>query len=115
MRVITGVILLFVTSLSNAAADPVVVNADHPLHGEWDFAPVQVWKVDEVLGEPLTQVSTIRLAADGRIYAVASSEDSIDSAAKLGAHMVMFADRPWEMRKPMIEKGRELHPLICYG
>ena len=35
---------------------------------------------------------------DGRIYAVASSEDSIDSAAKLGAHMVMFADRPWEMR-----------------
>lgn len=46
---------------------------------------------------------------DGRIYAVASSEDSIDSAAKLGAHMVMFADRPWEMRVPMIERGRELH------
>jgi alkanesulfonate monooxygenase SsuD/methylene tetrahydromethanopterin reductase-like flavin-dependent oxidoreductase (luciferase family) len=46
---------------------------------------------------------------DGRIYAVASSEDSIDSAAKLGAHQVMFADRPWELRAPMIEKGRELH------
>ena len=46
---------------------------------------------------------------EGRIYAVASSEDSVDSAAKLGAHMVMFADRPWEMRKPMIDKGRELH------
>jgi alkanesulfonate monooxygenase SsuD/methylene tetrahydromethanopterin reductase-like flavin-dependent oxidoreductase (luciferase family) len=46
---------------------------------------------------------------DGRIYAVASSEDSIDSAAKIGAHMVMFADRPWEMRAPGIEKGRELH------
>jgi alkanesulfonate monooxygenase SsuD/methylene tetrahydromethanopterin reductase-like flavin-dependent oxidoreductase (luciferase family) len=46
---------------------------------------------------------------EGRIYAVASSEDSIDSAAKLGAHMVMFADRPWEMRKPMIDRGRELH------
>ena len=46
---------------------------------------------------------------DGRIYAVASSEDSIDSAAKLGAHMVMFADRPWEMRAPGIERGRELH------
>jgi hypothetical protein len=30
----------------------------------------------------------------GRIYAVASSEDSIDSAAKLGAPIVMFADRP---------------------
>ena len=46
---------------------------------------------------------------DGRIYAVASSEDSIDSAAKLGAHMVMFADRPWEMRAPNIERGRALH------
>jgi alkanesulfonate monooxygenase SsuD/methylene tetrahydromethanopterin reductase-like flavin-dependent oxidoreductase (luciferase family) len=30
---------------------------------------------------------------DGRIYAVASSEDSVDSAARLGAHMVMFSDR----------------------
>ena len=46
---------------------------------------------------------------DGRIYAVASSEDSVNSAAKLGAHMVMFADRPWEMRAPVIERGRELH------
>src|SRR5260370_21554049 len=46
---------------------------------------------------------------DGRIYAVASSEDSIDSAAKLGAHIVMFADRPWEMRLPAIERGRQLH------
>jgi len=46
---------------------------------------------------------------DGRIYAVASSEDSVESAAKLGAHIVMFADRPWEMRAPGIERGRELH------
>ena len=46
---------------------------------------------------------------EGRIYAVASSEDSVKSAAKLGAHMVMFADRPWEMRVPVIERGRELH------
>jgi alkanesulfonate monooxygenase SsuD/methylene tetrahydromethanopterin reductase-like flavin-dependent oxidoreductase (luciferase family) len=46
---------------------------------------------------------------DGRIYAVASSEDSVDSAARLGAHIVMFADRPWEMRAPGIERGRELH------
>ena len=46
---------------------------------------------------------------EGRIYAVASSEDSVKSAAKLGAHVVMFADRPWEMRVPVIEKGRELH------
>src|SRR5258708_19862941 len=46
---------------------------------------------------------------DGRIYAVASSEDSVDSAAKLGAHLVMFADRPWEMRAPAIGHGRTLH------
>jgi alkanesulfonate monooxygenase SsuD/methylene tetrahydromethanopterin reductase-like flavin-dependent oxidoreductase (luciferase family) len=46
---------------------------------------------------------------DGRIYAVASSEDSVNSAAKLGAHMVMFADRPWEMRAPVIRRGQELH------
>lgn len=46
---------------------------------------------------------------DGRIYAVASSEDSVDSAAKLGAHMVMFADRPWDMRLPAIEFGRTQH------
>jgi alkanesulfonate monooxygenase SsuD/methylene tetrahydromethanopterin reductase-like flavin-dependent oxidoreductase (luciferase family) len=46
---------------------------------------------------------------DGRIYAVASSEDSVESAAKLGAHIVMFADRPWEMRAPGIERGRQLH------
>src|SRR3954462_14214733 len=41
---------------------------------------------------------------DGRIYAVASSEDSVISAAKLGAHMVMFADRPWEMRLSVIAR-----------
>jgi alkanesulfonate monooxygenase SsuD/methylene tetrahydromethanopterin reductase-like flavin-dependent oxidoreductase (luciferase family) len=46
---------------------------------------------------------------DGRIYAVASSEDSVVSAAKLGAHIVMFADRPWEMRLPVVERGRALH------
>jgi alkanesulfonate monooxygenase SsuD/methylene tetrahydromethanopterin reductase-like flavin-dependent oxidoreductase (luciferase family) len=46
---------------------------------------------------------------DGRIYAVAASEDSILSAAKIGAHIVMFADRPWEMRMPAIELGRRLH------
>ena len=46
---------------------------------------------------------------DGRIYAVASSEDSIVSAAKLGAYIVIFTDRPWKMRLPSIEKGRELH------
>src|SRR6185503_9085919 len=38
-----------------------------------------------------------------------SSEDSVDSAAKLGAHIMMFTDRPWEMRLPQIEHGRDLH------
>jgi len=44
----------------------------------------------------------------GRIYAVASSEDSVEAAARLGAHMVMFSDRPWHMRLPAIERNREL-------
>ena len=46
---------------------------------------------------------------DGRIYAVASSEESGMSAAKLGAHGIMFADRPWDMRMPGIERGRAIH------
>jgi alkanesulfonate monooxygenase SsuD/methylene tetrahydromethanopterin reductase-like flavin-dependent oxidoreductase (luciferase family) len=45
---------------------------------------------------------------DDRIYAVASSEDSVLSAARLGAHMVMFSDRPWPMRLAAIERFREL-------
>lgn len=45
-----------------------------------------------------------------RLYAVASSDDSVVSAAKLGAHMVMFADRPWPSRMPAIEKHRKLVP-----
>lgn len=46
---------------------------------------------------------------DGRIYAVASSEDSVASCARLGARMVMFSDRPWTMRMPSIELNRTLH------
>jgi alkanesulfonate monooxygenase SsuD/methylene tetrahydromethanopterin reductase-like flavin-dependent oxidoreductase (luciferase family) len=45
---------------------------------------------------------------DGRVYAVASSDDSVVSAARLGARMVMFADRPWPLRMPAIEKHRAL-------
>jgi alkanesulfonate monooxygenase SsuD/methylene tetrahydromethanopterin reductase-like flavin-dependent oxidoreductase (luciferase family) len=45
---------------------------------------------------------------DGRIYAVASSEDSVEAAARLKARMVMFADRPWPMRLPQIERHRNL-------
>jgi hypothetical protein len=42
------------------------------------------------------------------VYAVASSDDSVVSAARLNARMVMFADRPWPMRMPAIQKHREL-------
>jgi alkanesulfonate monooxygenase SsuD/methylene tetrahydromethanopterin reductase-like flavin-dependent oxidoreductase (luciferase family) len=45
---------------------------------------------------------------DHRLYAVASSDDSVVSAARLNARMVMFADRPWPMRMPAIEKHRAL-------
>jgi alkanesulfonate monooxygenase SsuD/methylene tetrahydromethanopterin reductase-like flavin-dependent oxidoreductase (luciferase family) len=45
---------------------------------------------------------------DGRTYAVASSEDSVEAAARLKARMVMFADRPWPMRLAQIERHREL-------
>lgn len=58
-----------------------------------------------------------------RLYAVASSDDSIESAARIKATMVMFADRSWDHRMPSIERHRtrfkELHgvsappPLTC--
>ena len=47
-------------------------------------------------------------AFDGRVYAVASSDDSVVSAARLDARMVMFADRPWPIRMPAIQKHRDL-------
>jgi len=45
---------------------------------------------------------------DRRVYAVASSDDSVVSAARLDAAMVMFADRPWPIRMPAITKHRQL-------
>lgn len=45
---------------------------------------------------------------ENRIYAVASSEDSVEAAARLKARMVMFADRPWPMRQAQIERHRAL-------
>ena len=48
-----------------------------------------------------------------RLYAVANSNDSIDSAARIGARMIMFAERQWDHRLPGIERHRknfrELH------
>jgi len=60
---------------------------------------------------------------EGRTYAVATSDDSLEAAARLRAAMVMFADRSWKSRLPSIEKWRALYrelnaeepppPLIC--
>jgi alkanesulfonate monooxygenase SsuD/methylene tetrahydromethanopterin reductase-like flavin-dependent oxidoreductase (luciferase family) len=49
-----------------------------------------------------------RYSFEGRIYAVAASDDSVDACARLGARMVMFADRPWPLRMPAINRHREL-------
>lgn len=51
---------------------------------------------------------------DDRLYAVASSDDSIESAARIGGRMVMFADRSWEHRLPSVEKHRALY-LALHG
>ncbi len=60
---------------------------------------------------------------EGRLYAVASSDDSIEAAARLKARMTMFSDRSWASRKPSIDRWRDLYrefhgeeppaPLIC--
>jgi alkanesulfonate monooxygenase SsuD/methylene tetrahydromethanopterin reductase-like flavin-dependent oxidoreductase (luciferase family) len=60
---------------------------------------------------------------DGRTYAVATSDDSLEAAARLKAAMVMFADRSWKARLPAIEKWRAMYreyhdtepppPLVC--
>ncbi len=42
----------------------------------------------------------------GRLYAVANSNDSVDAAARVGARMVMFAERQWGHRLPAIERYR---------
>ena len=56
-----------------------------------------------------------------RIYAVANSSDSVESAARIGACMIMFAERQWDHRLPSIEHhrkrfrelhGREAPPLL---
>ena len=82
-------------------AAPMIVNA---LRTGWIEADGTYYKQPRVELRPRPKYSF-----DGRIYAVASSEDSVDSAARLGAHMVMFSDRPWPMRLPAIQRNREMH------
>src|SRR5437763_13263869 len=87
-------------------AAPMIVNA---LRTGWIEADGTYYKQPRVELRPRPKYSF-----DGRIYAVASSEDSVDSAARLGAHMVMFSDRPWPMRLPAIQRNREMHRK-CHG
>lgn len=44
---------------------------------------------------------------DDRIYAVAMSPDSVDSAADLGARMVVFSQQPWEGQKKSVDRYRD--------
>jgi alkanesulfonate monooxygenase SsuD/methylene tetrahydromethanopterin reductase-like flavin-dependent oxidoreductase (luciferase family) len=50
---------------------------------------------------------------EDRLYAVASSDDSVEAAARFAGRMTMFADRSWDHRMPSIthyrERFRELH------
>jgi alkanesulfonate monooxygenase SsuD/methylene tetrahydromethanopterin reductase-like flavin-dependent oxidoreductase (luciferase family) len=43
----------------------------------------------------------------GRTYCVAMSPDSVEAAARLGARMVMFSQRPFDQHLPAIERWRE--------
>jgi alkanesulfonate monooxygenase SsuD/methylene tetrahydromethanopterin reductase-like flavin-dependent oxidoreductase (luciferase family) len=87
-------------------ASSMIVNAlrDGFMEGEGRF-----YKQPKIAIRPRPQYSF-----DGRIYAVASSEDSVASAARLGAHMVLFSDRPWPMRLPAIARHRALFQQ-CHG
>lgn len=44
---------------------------------------------------------------DGRIYAVANSQDSVIACARVGGQMIMFSEAHWERRLPSIEYYRE--------
>ena len=43
---------------------------------------------------------------DDRFYTVASSDDSVEAAARFGGRMTMFADRAWEHRLASIDRYR---------
>jgi alkanesulfonate monooxygenase SsuD/methylene tetrahydromethanopterin reductase-like flavin-dependent oxidoreductase (luciferase family) len=49
-----------------------------------------------------------RASFSDRLYAVANSNDSVDSAARIGARMIMFAERQWDHRLPGIERHRKM-------
>ena len=49
---------------------------------------------------------------NGRIYVVAGSDDSIESAARLGARMMMTADKSWRTRMDSINHYRKLYEEI---
>jgi alkanesulfonate monooxygenase SsuD/methylene tetrahydromethanopterin reductase-like flavin-dependent oxidoreductase (luciferase family) len=47
-----------------------------------------------------------------RIYVVAGSDDSIESAARLGAKLMMVADKSWRTRMDSINHYRELYEQV---
>ncbi|MFP6655359.1 MAG: LLM class flavin-dependent oxidoreductase [Myxococcota bacterium] len=47
----------------------------------------------------------------GRTYAVANSPDSVEIAAKIGARMIMFAERAWDSRMAGIQHYRDQYRL----
>lgn len=42
-----------------------------------------------------------------RIYAVSNSDDSVDSCARIGGRMIMFAETDWQKRLPSIERHKQ--------
>jgi alkanesulfonate monooxygenase SsuD/methylene tetrahydromethanopterin reductase-like flavin-dependent oxidoreductase (luciferase family) len=49
---------------------------------------------------------------DDRFYTVASSDDSVEAAARFAGRMTMFADRAWEHRLPSVEHYRRRYQEI---
>jgi alkanesulfonate monooxygenase SsuD/methylene tetrahydromethanopterin reductase-like flavin-dependent oxidoreductase (luciferase family) len=47
----------------------------------------------------------------GRTYAVANSADSVEIAAKIGARMIMFAERSWDSRMVGIQRYRDQYKV----
>jgi len=44
----------------------------------------------------------------GRTYAVANSPESVEACARVGARMIMFAEKHWEKRLPSIDLHRKM-------
>lgn len=54
------------------------------------------------------KAATLKYSFSGG-YVVASSENSVEAAARLDAHMTMVSERPSLLRLPAIQRNREWH------